>query len=337
MRLYGKNKITVFIQIFIGLAILFYGLSQFVVVGHYLGKSYEAVVVIAQQYLLLLIFVFTLMFLLFSYMRRLSHKFNFTLPNATRHYFKKIRSGDTKVVRQTILRIVAVLAVALVLYAITLLVIFFVGIQKLNGAIPPDLQHSFTSLEQIVQAIDSTTYYKNGTQDIGPINVVVISTVPLVEILRAAQWVETETFVRNDIGIFSYFENAEYGMFPISDLYFNDVPQNYAFQFGSSTLTTREHARAWNFGTYNGTPVYIMSASKDIGIDIYRNLSFAMPYHRVDLEVDASQIFLTEGIKNAYPTVQEKTVASTLGVREVDAEREVLYFTDGLIQILELK
>ncbi|MEY3783976.1 MAG: hypothetical protein RLZZ230_298, partial [Candidatus Parcubacteria bacterium] len=272
------------------------GIGQFIIVGYFFGKSYQEILTITGQYMFIILFVGSCLLVVWYYYRRLLRRLDMTIRHSLLHFFSELRKGNRALIKRTFWTLSASAVVVVILYTVTLLIIFFVENQRLNGIIEPDLQNTFAATEEVISSIDSTTYYKDGTKDVGPINVLIITNKPLAEIMPAAGWIRGKTFIRDKVSFSNYFEQMEDNVFPISDLYFKGVPQNYAYQYVSSTLSVREHIRVWSYGTLQGTPIYAVSVSKDFGFDFYRNLSFLIPFHAVDPAVDASRELFVNSI-----------------------------------------
>ncbi len=258
-----------------------------------------------------------------------------TIRHSILHFFSELRKGNRRLMKRAFWTSLFASLGLIILYSLALLLIFFIGNERLNGVIEPDLQHIFTSIEEVTESINSTTYYKKGTQDVGPVNIVMISTKSVDKIMQESGWVKGKTFIRDQVDFITYFKQVRDRIFPISDLYFKGVPQNYAYQHSSSSLSIREHVRIWNYGTLNGSNVYVMSVSKDIGFDFYRNLAFLIPFHAIDPAVDKSRELLIDGIARINEEVSLFHELSVTGSRPEEISSNDIYHTDGLISFIE--
>lgn len=313
------------------------GIGQFLIVGYLFGANYKILLLLIQQYILIIIFVAICSTILLYYYRRLLKKFSLTIKGSILHFFGQIARGNRRVLKHTLKVTFVTLIGILILYAAILVTAFFAGQQYLSGTILPDLKNSFTSTQEIVASIDSTTYYQKGTTNVAPINLILVSSTSVVQILTKAGWDQSPTFIRNAIGLKTFIERLENtDTLPISDLYFERVPQDYAFEYPSDTLSSREHVRVWNFGTYKDKNVYLLSVSYDTGFDIYHSLSFIVPYHSFDPDIDNSRTFLLDSLKQAYPGLSSYLTPSKLGTRPKTHNDEQLYYTDGLIEVVEM-
>lgn len=313
------------------------GIGQFIVVGYLFGKSYQTILNIVQQYLIIGIFVSLAVIGIIYYFRKLLQRFGLSLKYALIHFFTQLRQGNRSHLQQVLKASLSILAIAVIVYIIFLLIIFFVGNQKLSGKITSDFNYTFTNHTEIVQKIDSSLYYENGTKDVQPINVVMVTVNSIDEILLQSGWKRVNTFLRNNISFNNYFEQMEDGLLPISDLYFDTVPQNLAYEYASSTtILNRQHIRLWNLGTYNDSLVYIISASQDVGIDLYRDLSFIVPYHSINPNVDDARDFFTQSITQAYPGTTLTIEKSILGPRSRKHSEDSTYYSDGELSFITI-
>lgn len=311
------------------------GIGQFLVVGYLFGKNYQTILLVVERYLLIAVFATIGVGAIVYYFRKKLISLKLSFRAGVIYFLSKLIRREKGHFKKT-LKILASIFLALILfYVVFLSAIFFLGNHKLSGVTESDINISYSSVDEIINSIDSTLGYENGTQDVQPINVVMITSEPIDTVLTKTGWLQVNTFVRNKIGPVTYFEQAEDKLLPISDLYFKGVPQNYAYEYASSsTLLNREHVRVWNLGTLEGIPVYGLSVSRDVGIDFYRDLSFVVPYHSIDPNVDASRSTLLETIANFYHKTVIENKESALGPVLKQHEVDATYSTDGKISVL---
>lgn len=321
--------------VFIVPAVVF-GIGQFLVVGYLLGKNYQILLHIVQQYLLTGVFAILCSAGLFYYFRRRVQKINTTIKESLLAFFYNIHHSKIAHFRKIVSVLSICMGISFMFYLVALYSIFFLGYQRLNPKPQSDFSTVFDSTEAILAEIDSTTYYQKGATDIQPINVVLITKRPLEEVMQNTGWLFANSFLRQRVNSLTYFENIEDGILPISDLYFEGVSQDSAYQFQGGTFFNREHLRVWNFGTYKGTPVYIISVSRDEGIDFYRSLTFIVPYHDIDPNVDASRDFFRTHLSSIYATSTAVLLSSKAPARTATDTSQVQYLTDGKISVIEL-
>ena len=335
--LVGMFKLSYARFTFFNIPGVFLGIGQFILIGYFFGRNYQTILTVVNRYLLIGVFIFCCAGVAGYAFRRLLRRLHFTARHSLLYFFARLRSGNPAFLKQ-IGKVVSITLIGIfVFYCALLFMIFFITNQRLSGPILPDLDHTFTSVDEVVQSIDSTLYYENGTANVQPMNIVLIGSSSIDTFMQDAKWRHVNTFVRDHIKPLTYFSQATDGLFPISDLYFKKIPQDFAFEYVNSTLLDREHVRAWRLGTLNGMPAYALSVSRDTGIDIYRDLSFVVPFHGVDPNVDASRSFFVQTLLSAYPDITLETKPSKFGPVQNDPKKDLLYYTDGNIAVLQEK
>ena len=313
----------------------FFGIGQFILLGYIFGYNYERIVGIVQQYFLVVVFGFIIFGAIVFLLRRKLRRMERTFRYAALHYIQEIRRGNRRYFWRTVRVALSTALIIVLLYLFMLILMFFVDHQWLIGSIPPDLSGQYQSVQQIVNTVTTTTYYRGGTQDVGPINLIFITPQSIDTLLTAAGWHYTDTFSRTHIDLWSFLKQAEDGRLPISDLYYKGVPQNAAYTYATSSFSTREHLRVWNYGQLGSEHVYAISASKDIGIELYRSFTFVVPYHKTDLYVDGARDFTVDTLLNAYPSLTLTPYASPRGPRVKKTNDDAMYVTDGTISVLQ--
>jgi len=312
------------------------GIGQFILLGYLFGKNYQTVVTLLQGYLLTTIFVLCVIFFLWYIYKRQLRRLKMTVRESTLHYVTHIRNGTKSVYIHTLKIITLLCCVATLLYLTFLSTLFFSNLQKQQQHIPPDLDTTYTNIDELITSINTTTYYPEGTQNVGPINIVIVGTSsPIEHVIELAGWNRTKSIIRDQIHIANYLKEVTNRTLPISDLYFKEVPQNLVFEYGtSSSFSTREHVRLWHYGKLDNKPVYIGYASKDIGFDFYRDRSFIVPFHAVDPNIDASRDLFTSTI-HSTSNAEERRYMSPTGPRApTNNIDEMQYYTDGTIVVL---
>lgn len=312
------------------------GIGQFIVVGYFLGRNYQPLLYVLQRYILISIFIIIIIVTTAYIYRRILLKTGMSIKKSILHYVLQLRRKNLNTYHQTFKFILMMTVFSLVLYIFILVIIFFVAQHKQQQSLYPDLNYSFNTTSKIVSKINSTTYYKSGTMDMGPINIILISSIPPDLLLKNTGWKKSHTFLRDNISLIDYIKTAKNGSLPISDLYFKEVAQDAAYEYKqSSTLLSREHIRIWNFGKYNEIPVYAINATKSTGFNFYLDKSFIVPLHGIDADIDKSRTFFINTFKTVNPSIKVEMLKSIFGAKSLsfdkDGETESLYYTDGKI------
>lgn len=82
-------------------------------------------------------------------------------------------------------------------------------------------------------------------------------------------------------------EDRGYTEAPVSILLLEGKPPDMVFEKLTNTFAHRHHLRIWRRGTFLGTPVWMVAATHDIGIDYSEDTSTFI--HRVDPQIDAER------------------------------------------------
>lgn len=313
------------------------GIGQFILLGYLFGTNYQTVKTVFQQYLLSIVFVIIVLVTLLYFYRRQLRFLNMEVRQSVLHYITALRKGSRAVYIKTVkITTIAVLAIT-ILYLLFLFGLFFTRLHQQQQNIPPDLNTTFQNIQEVISSIDSTTYYPSGTQDVEPINLILVGTSSPSRLITDAGWNQRQSIIRNQITIMEYLAQAKDKLLPVSDLYFKGVPQNMSFEYGTSTsLSDREHVRVWHYGTLPaGVQVYLGSASNGVGFDTYLNRSFVVLLHEIDPDVDASRRLFVETISAVSPVKHQTVTAQLPAVTKTTQEQdELLYFTDGNISVI---
>jgi hypothetical protein len=83
-------------------------------------------------------------------------------------------------------------------------------------------------------------------------------------------------------------EDRGYKEGPVSVLLLEGLPPDLVFQKTNDTFAARHHVRIWRRpGTYDGLPIWVMTATHDVGID-YSEADRTF-IHRIDPHIDAER------------------------------------------------
>ena len=134
-----------------------------------------------------------------------------------------------------------------------------------------------------------------------PLNVVLISSRKLDEVMVELGWQQNQTFSKDNISLQTYVRLLMNKTPPVSELYFNERPADFAFQM-PGTITERLHIRWWQVGVSGDQNIFLGAISRDeeIAIKYYRTISALL--HDIVPEVDqerdtfAAQISAAENL-----------------------------------------
>ena len=125
---------------------------------------------------------------------------------------------------------------------------------------------------------------------------------------------------------------------PISHRYMLGRAQDYAFQSYSDSVTHRHHLRVWRYEdhTWDGKPIWLVSASYDQGLGLTLAGFLPMPTHIVSPNLDDERDFLAELFMH-HGAVSSRSHAPGVGPILFRSNGDLsFYFTDGEVVVLTL-
>jgi len=186
-----------------------------------------------------------------------------------------------------------------------------------------------------LQKLPCCTTDNQGSKPGDPLNLVMVGSEHdvLVALVRAG-WDFTETInassVSRMIKVFAFGGN--YRNSPVSALYLDGRPQDFAMQRARASISQRNHLRLWMTPLQvNDTPVWVGQISRDIGVKI-TSLSPTLTTHVIDPDVDESRDYLLQDMLMTS-NVARWGYALGVGAASLENPRFNLmndsYFTDG--------
>ncbi|ELA6640698.1 LssY C-terminal domain-containing protein, partial [Vibrio alginolyticus] len=120
---------------------------------------------------------------------------------------------------------------------------------------------------------------------------------------------------------------------PVSDLFWNNVPQELAFQLPGSLLK-RSHIRWWQAGIDMETnkKIWVGALSYDNGLSLTPYSGIVTILHRVNPDVDKERDKLAQQLRAAVPS---KKVALINYSKPVALDENHDYFTDGRVLVIQ--
>lgn len=174
-----------------------------------------------------------------------------------------------------------------------------------------------------------------GDESGDPLNLVMVGAEHdvLVALVRAG-WDFTETINASSVGrmvsVFAF--GGRYRNAPVSALYFDGRPQDFAMQRARSSIAQRNHLRLWlTHLQLDGTPVWVGQISRDIGVKATTRSS-TLTTHVIDSDIDEARDYLLQDMLMTS-NVARWGYAAGVGPASADQPRTNLtgdpYFTDG--------
>lgn len=145
-------------------------------------------------------------------------------------------------------------------------------------------------------------------------------------------WIQNKTFSRDDLEFSDYVKLLRNDTPPVSDLYWNNIPQEMAFQLPGN-LMKRSHIRWWQAGIDAETKqkIWIGAISYDDGLQLTPYSGILTVLHSVDPNVDQERDKLAAQVMTHLP---ETTVQLTPLKSPVTLDEEHDYFTDGRVLVI---
>lgn len=163
------------------------------------------------------------------------------------------------------------------------------------------------------------------------INVLYIGDSPR-EMMKALGWIENQTFSRNDISFIDYVNLIKSGVPPVSDLFWQGIPQEMAFQ-QPGTLSTRNHIRWWSVQSPEGDSSetrWFGALSYDNGLGVMAYSGLVTLLHTIEADVDKQRDALAQSVTSSDMWRSEfKSVA-----KPVVLDERHDYYTDGNILVV---
>ena len=170
--------------------------------------------------------------------------------------------------------------------------------KKFEHLYPAGEIKDFTEGEAFQKALGSippTVTNLLGTKNGDPVNLAVVGTLEeILEAFTTAEWDETETISFRSIMkmVGSTLSKGSYDYSPVSSLYLYGRSQDIALQKSRGNINERMHLRLWYSPMrYNGKPVWIGQASRDIGVR-FTSKTWNLMTHKIDPDVDEAGLYV---------------------------------------------
>ncbi|GAK82714.1 Mll0121 protein [Vibrio ponticus] len=145
-------------------------------------------------------------------------------------------------------------------------------------------------------------------------------------------WIENLTFSRNDIELKDYIQLLKDNTPPVSDLFWNNQPQEMAFQLPGDLLR-RSHIRWWQAGidAKSQQKMWVGALSYDDGLQLTPYSGIVTVLHSVDPNVDLERDKLAKQVSEQASNRQIE-LAALAAPTVLDDDHE--YYTDGRILVI---
>ncbi|WP_323031794.1 LssY C-terminal domain-containing protein [Brachymonas denitrificans] len=186
-----------------------------------------------------------------------------------------------------------------------------------------------------LQKLACCTTNAQGSAQGDPLNLVMVGSEHdvLVALVRAG-WDFTETInassVSHMVSVFSF--GGSYRNSPVSALYFDGRPQDFAMQRARASISQRNHLRLWLTPLLvEGAPVWVGQISRDIGVKVTTR-SPTLTTHVIDPDVDESRDYLLQDMLMTSNVARWGYAAGVDKIRQEEPRTNLggdPYFTDG--------
>lgn len=145
-------------------------------------------------------------------------------------------------------------------------------------------------------------------------------------------WIENKTFSRHDLELTDYLSLMQQNTPPVSDLFWNDRPQEMAFQLPGNLLK-RSHIRWWKAGRDPNSEqtVWVAALSYDNGLQLTPYSGIVTVLHSIDPDVDDERDQFAKQLIEAGGGRIGRLESFTSPI-ELDEEHD--YFSDGRVLVI---
>jgi hypothetical protein len=208
------------------------------------------------------------------------------------------------------------------------------GLTELQNS-PDAVECSEAELRERLVTLPRCTTNRHGTVEGDPLNLVVIGDFETILNGLGGRWDETETISMRSCWRMSkaFLLGSEYRYSPVSSLYVEGRPQDFALQKARHTINQRLHLRLWMTPLrYQGKPVWIGQISRDIGVR-FTLKTWNLTTHKIDPDVDDARDYVLDDLMEAGRVSHVAYVKGAPISEEASPNRNLTgdpYVTDGL-------
>ncbi|WP_193778065.1 LssY C-terminal domain-containing protein [Psychrobacter sp. FDAARGOS_221] len=152
------------------------------------------------------------------------------------------------------------------------------------------------------------------------------------DLMQAMGWIENKTFSRDELEIGDYWQLLKNKTPPVSDLFWQGQPQDYAYQ-KAGTLSKRVHIRWWYAGIdlETGKKRWLGAISYDDGLAVTFHGGIPTLLHKVDADIDSQRDSFAQEV--AQHASHLTTRLLTIGQPVVEDGLHD-YFSDGRVLLI---
>lgn len=171
----------------------------------------------------------------------------------------------------------------------------------------------------------------DSSQKAQAINVMLIGAHP-IQLMNTLGWIENKTFSQHDLEWFDYLALLKANTPPVSDLFWQNRPQELAFQQPGSLLR-RNHIRWWHSGidSQSQQSIWLGAISYDIGLKVTPYAGVITILHRIDPDVDKQRNLLASQVTSSLPNSFSELVDTN---KPISLDDQHDYFSDGRVLII---
>ncbi len=302
------------------------GIGQFIIVGYFFGRHFDVVLRVAETYIFVLLFVLVLVFLLYYYLKK---------KRILYHWKLILKEDKEKAIKYIAKYSFVYFTIIFLIYILFLYFIFFVDSSKEKADFSQPYDLSLISNIKDCKKLD--LYYLDSSKNIvQPINII-IKTALNIEDIVDYNWFKNDIFKQNHISFLKYIHLLQEKVPPVSSLYFIGLPQNFAYQYKTDSLSKREHIRFWRFSSKESKlKIYFASISYDNGYEFNFYNYFITPIHKIDKNIDKSRDFFYKYLlSKKVLKVKCRYIQTKCKIKEINGDNEPSeeqqYYSDGKI------
>ncbi len=151
-------------------------------------------------------------------------------------------------------------------------------------------------------------------------------------LMEALGWIENQTFSRHEIDLKDYLLLLKQKTPPVSDLFWNNQPQQMAFQLPGD-LMKRSHIRWWQAGldSESQQAIWLGAISYDDGLTLTPYSGIVTVLHRVDPNVDSERDRFASQVQQESSSYQVELLAMQSPI-VLDNNHD--YYSDGQVLVI---
>jgi hypothetical protein len=186
------------------------------------------------------------------------------------------------------------------------------------------------------------TTNKKGSKRGDPLNLVVLGELEdVITIFTSAGWAETQALTfKSGLSMAKAFITGDSDRYsPVSPLYYNGHPQDFALQKARDNINQRLHLRLWYTPVrYHGKPAWVGTVSRDIGVKFTWS-TWYLTTHKIDPDLDDARDYVLMDLIEAGKIEQFGFFKNAAAARSTQPKKNLTndpYFTDNKMLVINL-